>query len=193
MKRTEQERKDRVCPVALHRSLSNPFRKLIHNPKKILSQYIKEGDTAIDIGCGPGFFTIPMAELTGKKGRTIAADLQQGMLDIVKKKIKNKPAAKNIILHRTTETSLNLAIRADFALLFYMVHEVPNREELFHQVRATMKPTGTVLVIEPPVHVTKKHFEETKQAAQRAGFKVEKGPMLFLDRTAILRPVKEAQ
>lgn len=182
-------RKDRVCPVALHRSLNNPIRKLIHNPKKILSQYINEGDIAIDIGCGPGFFTIPMAELTGTKGKTIAADLQQGMLDIIKKKIKNKPIEKGIILHRTTETNLNLAIKADFALLFYMVHEVPNREELFRQVRTTMKPTGAVLIIEPPVHVTKKDFEETKQAAQRAGFSVEEGPKLFLDRTAVLRPV----
>lgn len=184
---------DRVCPVSLHRSLNNPIRKLIHNPKKILSRYIKEGDIAIDIGCGPGFFTIPMAELTGKTGRTIAADLQQGMLDIIKKKIKNKPIEKGIILHRTTETNLNLAIKADFALLFYMVHEVPNREELFRQVITTMKPTGTVLIIEPPVHVTKKDFEETKQAARKAGFSVEEGPKLFLDRTAILRPVKEEE
>lgn len=174
--------------MALHRSLNNPVRKLIHNPKKILSKYIREGDIAIDIGCGPGFFTIPMAELTGRTGKTIAADLQQGMLDIIEKKTKNRPIQKNIILHRTTETNLNLAIKADFALLFYMVHEVPNREDLFSQVRTTMKPTGKVLVIEPPVHVTKKDFEETKQAARRAGFRVEEGPKLFLDRTVILMP-----
>lgn len=179
-------RKDRVCPVSLHRSLDNSLRKIIHNPGKILKPFIKEGDTAIDIGCGPGFFTIPMAELTGKTGKTIAADIQQGMLDIVKSKIKNTDLEERVILHKPEQDSLNLFVKADFILLFYMVHEVPDKVEFFKQVKDTLKDTGRALLIEPPVHVTRKDFRKTKTQAEQADLKVEQGPELFLDRTAIL-------
>jgi ubiquinone/menaquinone biosynthesis C-methylase UbiE len=180
-------RKDRVCPVSLHRSLDNSLRKIIHNPGKILKPFIKEGDTAIDIGCGPGFFTIPMAELTGTTGKTIAADLQQGMLDIIESKIKNTELEGRVILHKTEQNSLNLFLKADFILLFYMVHEVPEKVNFFKQIKDTLKDTGRVLLIEPPMHVTSKDFRETKTKAEQAGFKVEDGPKLFLDRTAVLK------
>jgi len=179
-------RKDRICPVRLHRTLDNGLRKIIHSPKKILKPFIKEGHTAIDIGCGPGFFTIPMAELTGKTGKTIAADLQQGMLDIVKSKIENTELEDRIILHKTDEANLNLFVKADFILLFYMVHEVPGKVNFFAQIKDTLKDTGRVLLIEPPVHVTRRDFRNTKAQAEQAGLKVEDGPKLFLDRTAVL-------
>ena len=38
------------------------------------------GMKIMDIGCGPGFFTLPMAELTGKDGLVIAVDIQDEML-----------------------------------------------------------------------------------------------------------------
>ncbi len=46
--------------------------------------------TIIDIGCGPGFFIEAFAEMTGSKGKVIAADLQEKMLEKVKKKIQGK-------------------------------------------------------------------------------------------------------
>ncbi len=52
---------ERVCPVALSGSLDNSIRRWLQNPKKILSPYIKEGMTVLDVGCGPGFFSIEMA------------------------------------------------------------------------------------------------------------------------------------
>ncbi|PIE53676.1 SAM-dependent methyltransferase [Candidatus Fermentibacteria bacterium] len=175
-----------VCPVELHGILDNRLRKLIHNPKKILAPFIRPGDRAIDIGSGPGFFTIPMAELAGTEGTVIAADLQQGMLDIIQKKIENTPRKKVIRLHRTEKNSLNLSVKADFILLFYVVHEIENRTEFFRQIGGILKETGKALLIEHRIHVTKKDFEKTKQAAQKAGLKVTRGPKLFFDRTSVI-------
>ena len=79
---------ERVCPVALSGSLDNSIRRWLQNPRKILGPYIKEGMTVLDVGCGPGFFTIEMARMVGKSGRAIAADMQEGMLQKVKEKIK---------------------------------------------------------------------------------------------------------
>ena len=39
------------------------IRRLIQNPYKIVGEYVKEGQTVLDLGCGPGFFG------NGKDGR----------------------------------------------------------------------------------------------------------------------------
>ena len=50
--------RNRVCPVELANSFDSKIRKWLQNPRKILSPYIKEGMTVLDIGCGPGFFSM---------------------------------------------------------------------------------------------------------------------------------------
>jgi ubiquinone/menaquinone biosynthesis C-methylase UbiE len=72
--------KNRVCPTAIAGYLDNRFRRWFQNPRKILGPYIKEGMTVLDLGCGPGFFSIDIAQMVGKSGRVIASDLQVGML-----------------------------------------------------------------------------------------------------------------
>ena len=79
-------RKNRVCPVEHAGSLDNRLRRWVQNPRKILGPFIKEGMTVLDIGCGPGFFTMDMAEMVGETGRVIASDLQEVMLDKIRYK-----------------------------------------------------------------------------------------------------------
>ena len=50
----------RVCPAWLGYFLANPIRRLIHPPQTFLTPYIKEAKTLLDIGCGTGFFSIPL-------------------------------------------------------------------------------------------------------------------------------------
>ena len=80
--------KTSVCPVEKSGMLDNRFRKLFQNPRKILKPFIKEGMVVLDLGCGPGFFSIEIARLLNKSGTVICADLQDGMLDVVREKIK---------------------------------------------------------------------------------------------------------
>ena len=81
------DRKNRICPIERASSLDTKVRRCFQNPWKILSPYISEGMTVLDFGCGPGYFTIDMAQMVGKTGRVIAADLQEGMLQKLKDKI----------------------------------------------------------------------------------------------------------
>jgi len=175
-----------VCPVALAGHLDGRLRKLLHNPRKLLKPFIKEGDTVLDLGCGPGFFTLPMAMLTGKRGRVIAADLQQGMLDMVKRKAEHTDLQERIVLHKCEENGTGIREQVDFILLFYMVHEVPDQKGFFIDMHMITKPNGSILVVEPPVHVSKKAFRRTLETAEEAGFTVLPGPGLMLDKTALL-------
>ena len=83
-----ESKRNRVCPVELAGSLDNKIRRWLQDPRKILAPYVKEGMTALDIGCGPGFFSIEMAKMVGRNGKVISADLQEGMLKKLGKKIK---------------------------------------------------------------------------------------------------------
>jgi ubiquinone/menaquinone biosynthesis C-methylase UbiE len=179
--------KNRVCPVELAGSFDNRFRRWLQNPLKILGPYIKEGMTVLDLGCGPGFFSIDMAQMVGKSGRVIACDLQEGMLRKLRNKIQGTGLEERITLHNCQKNRIGLQEKVDFVLAFYMVHEIPDKERLFAEIRAILKPNGQVLIVEPPFHVSKKAFEETLEKARSAGLAPADGSKVFLSKTTILK------
>jgi ubiquinone/menaquinone biosynthesis C-methylase UbiE len=179
--------KNRVCPVELAGSLDNRFRRWFQNPFKIMSPYIKEGMTVLDLGCGPGFFSIDIAQMVGKGGRVIACDLQEGMLQKLRNKIQGTELEERITLLRCQMDRIGVSEKVDFVLAFYMVHEIPKKEALFTEISSILKPNGQVLIVEPPFHVSKKAFEETLRKARGAGLTVAEGPKVFLSKTTILK------
>ncbi|MEA3513943.1 MAG: class I SAM-dependent methyltransferase [Nanoarchaeota archaeon] len=110
-----EKKNKRVCPVENAGSLDNILRKWIHNPKKILGNYVEEGMVVLDIGCGPGLFSVEIAKMVGKTGKVIAADLQEGMLKKLRSKIRGKDIERGIKLHvskKAFEETINIAKKA---------------------------------------------------------------------------------
>jgi ubiquinone/menaquinone biosynthesis C-methylase UbiE len=180
------ERRNRICPVELSGTLDNRLRRWFQNPRKILNPYIEEGMTVLDLGCGPGFFSIDMAQMVGKSGRVIACDLQEGMLQKLRVKIQGTELEGRITVHKCDKNKLGLSENVDFVLLFYMVHEIPNQEAFFKEIAAILSPNGQVLIVEPPFHVSKAAFEETIRTARRAGLTPTHSPKIFLSKTVVL-------
>jgi ubiquinone/menaquinone biosynthesis C-methylase UbiE len=143
--------------------------------------------TVLDVGCGLGFFTLEMARMVGTSGRVIAADMQEGMLQKVKEKVKGTELEEQILLHKCGENNIGVLEPVDFVVLFYMVHEVPNKEHFFNEIRTILKPHGQVLIVEPPFHVSKSAFEETVRIARDAGLIVIERPKIFFSRAVLLK------
>jgi ubiquinone/menaquinone biosynthesis C-methylase UbiE len=181
------DRKNRVCPIERAGSLDNRIRRWVQNPQKILGAYIEEGMTVLDVGCGPGFFSVDMAKMVGETGRVIAADLQEGMLEKLREKIKGTELEGRIRLHKCEEDKTGVLENVDFVLLFYVVHEVPDKEEFFNEIVNILKTNGRILIIEPPFHVSKRAFEETVRKAREAGLTEVERPKVFLSKTVILK------
>jgi ubiquinone/menaquinone biosynthesis C-methylase UbiE len=162
-----------VCSHSHSFFLDNFIRRIIQNPKRILGDYIREGDTIIDLGCGPGYFSIDMAELTGETGKVIAVDLQKEMLAKVGKKAAARHLAERIHLHQCDQNFIGLApeTKADFILAFYMVHETPDPVAFLEQVKELLKPGGRFLLVEPIFHVSKVQFKNMLASALKVGFK----------------------
>jgi ubiquinone/menaquinone biosynthesis C-methylase UbiE len=182
----EKEKRPYVCPAKHACSLDNPFRKLVHNPRKILEPYIIKGMTVIDFGCGPGYFTTVLANLVGDGGKVIAVDLQQAMLDKVIRKIRGTDLEKRITLFNCKEDKIGITEKADFVLAFWMVHEVPDQKSMFGELKSLLNPGGKMLIIEPEFHVTKESFRKTITLAESEGFEVAGRPKVWFSRTALI-------
>jgi ubiquinone/menaquinone biosynthesis C-methylase UbiE len=180
------DNKNRVCPVERAGILDSRIRRWLQNPRKILEPHIKEGMTVLDIGCGPGLFSIEMAQMVGKTGRVIASDLQEGMLQKLRDKIKGTELEERITLHKCEEDKISVPEHVDFVLAFYMVHEIPNQENFFAEMRSILRPDGRMLIVEPLFRVSGKAFAATIQKARDAGFSEVERPRVFLSKAVVL-------
>lgn len=190
MKMMKHDKIHRVCPLEKAGLLDAALRRLLQNPQKILQPHVREGMTALDLGCGPGFFTLELARLAGSTGKVIAADLQQGMLDKLRAKIQNTALASRIQFHRCLPDRIGLAETCDFILVFYMLHEVPDQGSFLREIRSLLKAGGKVLLAEPAWHVSRGEFRDALVRMEQAGFAVLERPDIRFSRAVVLTAAK---
>jgi ubiquinone/menaquinone biosynthesis C-methylase UbiE len=174
-----------VCPWWLCFTFDNPLRKIIHDPIAILTPYVQQGDTAIDIGPGMGYFTIPLADIVGSTGSVIAIDIQQKMLSALMARAHKKSVADKITTHLAGPDSIGFNEKADFILAFWMAHEVPDQKRFLSEIRNLMKPDGLFLLVEPLIHVSKKNFARAIETAKQLGFVIKESPKIRMSQSAL--------
>ena len=177
----------RICSWKIAFALDNPIRRLIHNPRKILGGYIEPGQTVLDLGCGPGTFSIAMAKMVGESGKVIAVDVQEEMLQIVRKKAAQQGLESRIVTHKSGPDRIGLSEKVDFALAFYMVHEVPSAEAFLKEIASVLKPKGRLLIVEPKMHVSAAAFERTIEVARQAGLRPISEPKIRFSRSKLFQ------
>lgn len=175
-----------VCPWWFAYTFDNPLRKLFHKPETMLRDYVKQGMTVMDTGCGMGYFSLGMANLVGDTGKVIAVDLQQEMLDIMLKRASRKGLENRIVPHRAESDSINYPDPVDFILAFWMVHEVPDPEKFFHEVAVILKPSTKFFYSEPAFHVSPKRYNGILAAAERSGLKKVRDLAVRFSRASLL-------
>ena len=180
---------ERVCPWWLGYLLVSPLRRLLEKPEDVLAPHVESGVTAMDIGCGMGFFSLPMAELVGPSGRVICVDLQERMISSLRKRASRAGLADRIQTRVCSASSLgteDLEGKVDFVLTFAMVHEVPDAAGLLTQIHEVLVPGGRLLIAEPRGHVSEEALEETIAAAERAGLSAVERPAIKRSRAVLL-------
>ena len=71
-------------------------------------------------------------------------------------------------------------------LAFYVVHEVREPASFFAEIAASLRADGAVLVVEPPLHVSRAAFEASLVTAERAGLRVAGRPRIGPNKVALL-------
>ena len=109
---------------------------------------VSEGKVVADLGCGPGFFTLPASELVGPTGKVYAVDVQQEMVDDLRSRLAQQ-GITNVAVRRSSELELPLQQRSvDLALLAFMLHEVDQRSSFLLAAKRLLRDDGRIAVLE---------------------------------------------
>jgi ubiquinone/menaquinone biosynthesis C-methylase UbiE len=143
---------------------------------------IMKGSTVADIGAGSGYMTVKLARKVGPDGKVFANDIQQGMLDLLNKRLtKNKITNVSAILG--TQDDPRLPIDAvDLVLMVDVYHELSQPQLMLRHIKASLKSNGRLVLLEyrkedPNVPIKPEHkmsVAEAKLEVEAEGFKLTK-------------------
>lgn len=126
--------------------LESQDRKLWENPNRILRLVeIKPNFVATDLGCGSGYFTIPLAK---KVEKVYAIDVQKEMLQTLEQKTRQQNI-KNIEPMISKESKIPLEDETlELLISVNALHEFADTEKMINEIRRVLKPKGTALIVD---------------------------------------------
>ena len=148
--RFASRRRSIPCPVWLRWlvELDNPFARTNRAAVIVEHLLLQPGMTVLDIGCGPGRVTIPVAKAIGPQGEVVAIDLQEGMLA----RAREKALAANLTNIRFLRAGVGegkLAHNAAHrALLVTVLGEIPDQRAALREIYDALVPGGILSVTE---------------------------------------------
>lgn len=127
--------------------LHDPKREKLLPAAEIIRNFgIDRGDRVADLGAGSGYFTIPIAKVTGLD--VYAVDIEPKMLDV----LKQRAMTANVHNIRYIVSDLeNIPLENDAVdklIAAFVLHEVGNLSNALHEIKRILKPGGKCLVLE---------------------------------------------
>jgi ubiquinone/menaquinone biosynthesis C-methylase UbiE len=129
--------------------LDSPERKKILPVDKALNIIgIEKNMVIADIGCGTGYFSIPIAKAIGSDSRLYAVDISKEMLLETEKKA-NEEKISNIILVEASENSFNLEESScDMVFSSTVLHELQSPQDFLIQCKKTINEKGSIIILD---------------------------------------------
>jgi ubiquinone/menaquinone biosynthesis C-methylase UbiE len=109
---------------------------------------VQPGQTVCDMGCGNGFYTIPLAQRVGPTGRIYAVDVQSEMLHMLAERGKSagvrniKPVLGTLVDPKLPDGEIDLVLLVD------VYHEFSHPQQMLAAIRKSLKPHGRVALVE---------------------------------------------
>lgn len=172
-----------VMSVAHADWLTRPERDAEEQPDRVVQELdIPKGATVVDLGAGVGYFTWRLAKQVGPEGRVIAVDIQEGMLDRMKKNLADRGVTNVEMVLGTPEDPHLPSGEVDLVLIVDVYHELQHPEKTMEHVRRSLKPNGRVVLIEyrredPNIPINPLHkmsVEEVRGELEPMGFRLAK-------------------
>lgn len=171
--RLASRRQTLPCPVWLRWfvELDNPFTKTNRSAVIIEQLDIVPGMSVLDVGCGPGRITIPLARKVGSQGKVVAVDIQAGMLRRAEAKAKKAGLTNIQFVQAGAGEGKIEKNRFDRALLVTVLGEIPKRESAVQEIFDALKSGGILAITEI---IFDPHFQRrstVRKLAQQIGFR----------------------
>jgi len=160
---------------------------LIQPTAPVLGSLVAPSSRCLDMGCGMGYFSVPLARQAGPGGHVTGVDIQSQMLEGAAHRASQEGLADRISLFLATDSAWVLPEHYEFILAFWMLHEVLDRKGLLETLRKVLKPRGGFLLVEPKLHVSAQSWEESLALAERVGFRRCQTQPVRFSRAALLQ------
>jgi ubiquinone/menaquinone biosynthesis C-methylase UbiE/uncharacterized protein YbaR (Trm112 family) len=159
------------CPAALSRLVDNPVRRRAVSP--LLDRVgIRPGERVLELGPGPGAFTVEAARRAGPGGRLIAVDIQPRMIAQVEARVR-RAGLTNVETHVASAHSLPLpAAGIDRAFLITVLGEIPDPDRALAELHRVLAPDGVLSVGEAFMDPDYPFRAETIRRVEAAGFRL---------------------
>ena len=160
------------CPASLSWLVDNPFRRRYMGP--ILDRVgICPGECVLELGPGPGAFTVDAARRAGSEGRLIAVDIQPEMIAQVEGRVR-EAGLDNVETHVASAYELPVADESvDRAFLVTVLPEIPDQDRALAELYRVIKPGGRLSVTEEFYDPDYPFAFETIRRVEAAGFELE--------------------
>jgi ubiquinone/menaquinone biosynthesis C-methylase UbiE len=141
---------------------------------------LQKGATVADIGAGSGYMTEKLSKKVGAMGKVYAADIQQGMIDLLNKRIAKRKLT-NVTPVLSAQDDPRLPAEAiDLVLMVDVYHELSQPQLMLRHIKAALKPSGRLALVEyrkedPSIPIRPEHkmsVAEAKLEVEAEGFKL---------------------
>lgn len=161
------------CPSALGWLINNPIRRW-YTRHLLDAVGIKAGETVLELGCGPGTFTVEAARRLGPTGKLIAVDIQPHMIAQAERRVR-QAGLNNVEFHVAGAYDLPVDDESvDRAFLITVLPEIPDQHRALRELYRVLKPTGLLSISEEFLDPDYPLPKETLRRAQAAGFSLER-------------------
>ena len=134
---------DRYFPPLL---IDNPVRRLLSPPGRLVSKYVEEGEAVADIGCGPGYYTLAMAEAVGEGGKVYAADPDPRAIEALERKLGDRRGVVEARAASAADLGFIPDRSVDFVLANGMICCMTEHSAALREIRRIMKPSGSAYI-----------------------------------------------
>lgn len=110
---------------------------------------VQPGQSALDVACGTGDWTIQLARAVGKTGRVVGLDFSQNMLDVAAYKVAKEGLEDIVTLVNADAMQLPYEDNTfDYATIGFALRNVPDIQTVLNEMCRVVKPGGQVVSLE---------------------------------------------
>ncbi len=135
-----------------------------------------------DIGAGSGYYTSRIAKLVGPAGRVYATDIQQGMIDLLDRRIASEGLSNVTTVLGAMDDPKLPPNAIDLAIMVDVYHELQQPQVFLQRLKGAFKPGGRLVLVEfrkedpkvPILEVHKMSVAEVKQELEAEGYVLDR-------------------
>jgi ubiquinone/menaquinone biosynthesis C-methylase UbiE len=159
------------CPFALAWLVDNPLRRWYMG--SVLHRVgIQPGERVLELGPGPGAFSVEAARRADPGGTLVAVDIQPQMIAAVRRKARRE-GVTNLETHVTSAYNLPLEDESlDRAFLVAVLPEIPDRRRALLELHRTLRTGGVLSITEEFLDPDYPLARTTIGWAKEAGFEL---------------------